>query len=237
MVITSGVLPMFFFYDINCRYKAHALAFAGNAVARGLLTREQALWITMVMAFPLPPWHHYMHNLFCQRRNSLRNMKWGGTGHGEPMEIFWSRIRGLGILWQYASLPAREVALERSMLLWNRSKLEKLPHLLGSMFNRAKLKKEEAESRIKLVQTAMDEAVAMARARSPEEGAALEAAVAEVLRNPPDVQLEGVAAELPWESRYVQLLKIEATIESTAAATGRSLPLDNTLTSIGTKSS
>lgn len=214
------MLPLFLFYDINCRYKAHALAFAQKAAALGWLSPAQAMWICDVMSFPLPPWHHYMHNVHCQRRNSLRNMLWGGTGQGEPMEIFWSNLRPLGVLSQYTSLASRELTLERAMMIWNATKLRKLPQLLGRMFVRAKLKKEEAESRMESVQAAIDEVVAAASERSQAEHDALVAARDDIMRNPPALQLESIADDLPWEAEYVQLSKIAAAIDSTATATG-----------------
>jgi Kyakuja-Dileera-Zisupton transposase len=220
LVITAGVLPLFLFYDINCRYKAHALAFAQKASALGWLSPAQAMWVCDVMSFPLPPWHHYMHNVHCQRRNSLRNMLWGGTGQGEPMEIFWSNLRPLGVLSQYASLASRELTLERAMMIWNGTKLRKLPQLLGRMFVRAQLKKEEAESRMESVQAAIGEAVAAGRERSQAEHDALVAARDDIMRTPPALQLESIADDLPWEAEYVQLSKIAAAIDSTATATG-----------------
>jgi len=220
LVVTAGVLPLFLFYDINCRYKAHAFAFAQKAAALGWLSLSQAIWICYVMSFPLPPWHHYMHNVHCQRRNSLRNMPWAGTGQGEPMEIFWSNLRPLGVLSQYTSLASRELTLERAMMIWNATKLRKLPQLLGRMFVRAKLKKEEAESRIESVQAAIDEAVAAASEHSQAQHDALVAARDDIMRTPPELQLESIAEDLPWEAEYVQLSKIVGAIDSTATATG-----------------
>lgn len=136
------------------------------------------------------------------------------------MEIFWSNLRPLGVLSQYASLASRELTLERAMMIWNATKLRKLPQLLGRMFVRAKLKMEEAESRMESAQAAIDEALAAARERSQAEHDELVAARDDIMRNPPELQLESIAEDLPWEAEYVQLSKIVAAIDSTATATG-----------------
>lgn len=222
MLLRAGLLPMFWWYDINCRYSAHALAWAA-ACSGVLLTVAQADWVKHVMRFPLPPWHHYMHNLFCQRRNSFRRMLWAGVGHGEPLEILWSKLRGMGHLLQGASLAARHVALERAVALWNRKKRSDLPNLLGRMFYRAKIRKAEADARVTAMQNEMRKM--WDAAATPEERATLEHQMAEMRSNPPNMESEDSTAALELEAEYVQLIMVAGVIASSDTAAGGQVDL------------
>jgi len=117
-MLTVGILPMFWWYDINCRYQPHAVKWATTCAAT--LGARATFWVANVMGFPLPTWHHHMHNASCQAKNSSRTKKWAGRGVGEPPEQAWAAFRRAGHLLQYASLAWRGVALERIMQPWNR---------------------------------------------------------------------------------------------------------------------
>jgi len=96
------------------------------------------------MQFPLPPWHHYMHQAACQRRHSSRTMTGAGRAAGEPPEMAWSYIGRFGQLLQYCSLALRAETLERIFSSWNERKLRSLPSQLRQMFLRAQLQEKEA---------------------------------------------------------------------------------------------
>jgi hypothetical protein len=59
-------------YDINCRYKDYFRTWLSgvevSATGLTLAASERAA----AMLFPLPPFHHFMHNLLCQALNSYR---------------------------------------------------------------------------------------------------------------------------------------------------------------------
>lgn len=143
-LLEEGVLPLFWWYDINCRYKPHVRKWAETASNNGTLEGCLAEWVQKGIQFPLPVWHHYMHNAACQSLNSSRQMPGAGCGVGEPPEAAWSSFRKLGFITQYSSLPVRALALERAMLLFNKQKQENLPLLLTRQFFRAALREERS---------------------------------------------------------------------------------------------
>lgn len=218
MLLSAGMLPLFWWYDINCRYASHVMAWAA-ACSGTLLTPTQAEWVQRLMKFPLPPWHHYMHNLACQRLNSFKRMFWAGLGHGEPYEILWSKLRGMGSLLQSSTLAGRQLAIERAVALWNRNKRLGLPDLLGRMFYRAKLKKEEASARVTAISNEMRK---IWEAATPEAKATLLAQINDVQNNPPSMDMEDINANLEPEAEYVYLLMVLDVIASSdQAADGR----------------
>ena len=81
-------LPLNLWYDINCRYKFHAMAWAKEKTdVLGSLISD---WICNVMGFPLPSFHGSMHDANCQMNNSYRTILEAGLGTGEPPEYAWS---------------------------------------------------------------------------------------------------------------------------------------------------
>lgn len=98
----------------------------------------------LAMRFPLPPWHHNMHNA-CQFLNSARDMPRAGRAAGEPPEQVWAFLGRFGKLLKYASLSRRAATLECAVAWWNERKLQHMAATVRRMFIRAVLAAEEAE--------------------------------------------------------------------------------------------
>ena len=165
-----------------------------------------------MMQFPLPTWHHYMHNLECQRRNSFRTMVGAGLGCGEPNEILWSRLRKMGLLLQYVSLAFRDAALQRAAVLYNYEKRMDLPNLLGRMFYRAKLKRVDAQARIDTIEDECQRLVDETTDEDTKHG--LLAKVEQMKTTPPSLEVDTLAGELEAAAEYVYLSKLSAGISS-----------------------
>ncbi len=144
-----------FWYDINCRYKNHAIAWAEE---KQELNEELTTWVSKLMSFPLGSFHGPMHNALCQSINSLRSIPEAGLGTGEPPEYAWSHMRKSGHLLQYMSLATRALHLERVALLWNKSRRSNLVQFLVAAYKRADLKHREKTDELK---TIMHQAVHM----------------------------------------------------------------------------
>ena len=144
-----------FWYDINCRYKNHAIAWAEE---KQELNEELTTWVSKLMSFPLGSFHGPMHNALCQSINSLRSIPDAGLGTGEPPEYAWSHMRRSGHLLQYMSLATRALHLERVALLWNKSRRSNLVQFLVAAYKRANLKYWEKTDELKRI---MQQAVHM----------------------------------------------------------------------------
>lgn len=106
-LIASDVIPLAVFYDINCRY--HPFFFKWlNARLPHLSPACQAA--ALLMHFPLPPFHAYMHNAECRKQHSLTNPAFPASIQpcGEPAEEVWSEMVKLMRLryatWEYANI-------------------------------------------------------------------------------------------------------------------------------------
>ena len=107
------------------------------------LTREQRERLLRLL-FPLPPWHHNMHNAACQFLNSARDMPGAGRAAGEPPEQVWAYLGRFGKILQYASLSRRATTLECAIAFWNERKLQTMAATMRRMFTRAVLAADEA---------------------------------------------------------------------------------------------
>ena len=96
--------------------------------------QEQRL---LAMRFPLPPWHHNMHNAACQFLNSACDMTRAGRAAGEPPEQVWAFLGRFGKLLKYASLSRRATTLECAVAWWNERKLQNMTATMRRMFIRA----------------------------------------------------------------------------------------------------
>jgi hypothetical protein len=139
LLMLNNVVPSVLWYDINCRYKSHFKKWLPNSDLP-----EDIKQLAGAMRFPLPVFHHYMHNAPCQASNSFRSMEEVGCGAGEPPEAAWSHLGPYGYLLQYMSRPARQAALEKIAANWNAAKLATLPDLLVRMYTRAAVKVDES---------------------------------------------------------------------------------------------
>lgn len=136
-LLQAGLLPIFFYYDINCRWSAHFRGWAAGAGAEGALAMDLVEWIRTGMAYPVPPFHIHMHNASCQALNNALMMLGAGCGVGEPPEQLWSHFRPLGTIMQYCSLPARQNMMERLMQRININSRWQLVNRAVRMFYRA----------------------------------------------------------------------------------------------------
>lgn len=137
-----------FWYDINCRYKNHAIAWAEE---KQELNEELTTWVSKLMSFPLGSFHGPMHNALCQSINSLRSIPEAGLGTGEPPEYAWSHMRRSGHLLQYMSLATRALHLERVALLWNKTRKTNLVQFLVAAYKRADLKYREKTEELRSI--------------------------------------------------------------------------------------
>lgn len=141
------------------------------------------------------------------------------------MEIFWSGFRGLGHLLQYSSHWARQIALERYNMLWNRKKRQELPNLLARWIVRARLKKEEAQERLNSIKAEMQSLQQDAAARSEDEGVAVQAAINDVMLYPPHLPDSALDTNLPYLARFVHCALVVAVIDSSVDASQGKLEL------------
>lgn len=139
-------LPINLWYDINCRYKGHAVSWA--TAKQQELGPMVSSWITQVMAYPLPPMHYQMHDIPCQLKNSYLSVEFAGVGAGEPTEIAWSHFRKAGHILQYQSLSGRAVGIEKLVRNWNRTKRQGCIKFLWDASQRAEAKIQLAEREI-----------------------------------------------------------------------------------------
>ena len=153
-------LPLNLWYDINCRYKFHAMAWAKEKTdVLGSLISD---WICNVMGFPLPSFHGSMHDANCQMNNSYRTILEAGLGTGEPPEYAWSHMRRAGHILQYQSLPVRAVNIERLVMLWNASRKRQIMKILTDAYQRTDIKISEQQANLKKVFENMKESGASA---------------------------------------------------------------------------
>jgi hypothetical protein len=96
LLLQAYICPLFFFYDINCRFGPHFLKWL--QVHSGL--PDPIKQATSLMYMPLPPFHAYMHNSGCRREFGLQNRRFPAWGrpNGEATEIFWSQMNRLARL-------------------------------------------------------------------------------------------------------------------------------------------
>jgi hypothetical protein len=96
LLLQAYICPLFFFYDINCRFGPHFLKWL--QVHSGL--PDPIKLATSLMYMPLPPFHAYMHNSGCRREFGLQNRRFPAWGrpNGEATEIFWSQMNRLARL-------------------------------------------------------------------------------------------------------------------------------------------
>ena len=203
-LMSAGVLPLFWWYDINCRYRPHVQKWALAARDSGALDPLLALWVSVIMRFPLPVWHHFAHNALCQAMNSYRQMEDAGRGAGEPTEMAWSIFQRLGLILQYCSLALRAHTLEIKAREYNAQKEAGLLVLIVRSFYRAISHMERAEQEKEAALAAMTEILGSRQVSEEKLAAAVPA-------------LGAVAAEdLPWEAQYfearrqVELIKARA---------------------------
>lgn len=107
-LLLHKICPLFFYYDINCRFKRWFLAWLKQASAMKLSPEARAAAALMFM--PLPPFHAYMHNAECRHEHGLLNLEFPTFGQpcGENTEIYWSSMNQLARLkfatWLYANI-------------------------------------------------------------------------------------------------------------------------------------
>lgn len=150
-LLENGILPLFWWYDINCRYRPHAQAWARAAEAAGTVNWASAFWIADVMRYPVPVFHIMAHNARCQAVNTSRNMQGAGRGAGEPTETAWSLLRHWGALTSIMSHAKRDLTLETMAMVYNSSKESSLLHLLVRRFYLAVSHAQQAMDEIKAV--------------------------------------------------------------------------------------
>lgn len=103
-------------YDIGCRFGPRFLSWIRNGGMQVLSSTQRQRLCNML--FPLPPWHHNMHNAACQFMNSARDMPGAGRAAGEPPEQVWAYLGRFGKILQYASLSKRAATLECAISFW-----------------------------------------------------------------------------------------------------------------------
>jgi hypothetical protein len=145
----KNCLVLNFWYDINCRYKAHARKWA--EARKEQLGIAASSWVSNFMSFPLGAFHGPMHNAVCQSRNSLTKVKHAGLGMGEPPEYAWAQMRKSGHILQYMSLGSRALHLERLSLLWNQSRRKIMVQMLVDAYDRAHIKCEDCEGEMRMI--------------------------------------------------------------------------------------
>lgn len=140
LVIKAHGIPLTMWYDINCRFKQHAIDWAEAKWGGGV----EAASLAKLTAYPLPPFHVSCHNATCQWHNSHMRMYMVGLGAGEPPEIAWAHMRKAGHILQYQSLSFRHVSIERIVARWNESKVHKLIPFMMEAYMRATTREAEA---------------------------------------------------------------------------------------------
>lgn len=64
LLVVGGILVRFLWYDVNCRYAAHFLLWAGRQ-AGDLKAKLSSALQKVTPRFPLPPFHQYAHRCAC----------------------------------------------------------------------------------------------------------------------------------------------------------------------------
>lgn len=109
LMLLANIVPLFFFYDINCRFAAYFLRWLANR--SDLSPQAKAAAAAIYMA--LPPFHVYMHNAACREENGLQNERFPAYGRpcGEATELYWSMMNRLARL-KYGTLLYMSVFVE-----------------------------------------------------------------------------------------------------------------------------
>ena len=119
LLLRAGIVPLFFFYDINCRYAAYFVRWLSEQEQLSAEVKAAALAIFMA----LPPFHMYMHNAACRLEHGMSNEKFPGWGRpcGESTELYWSGMNRLARL-KYGTLLYMTVFVEGLIADINRRK-------------------------------------------------------------------------------------------------------------------
>ena len=109
LMLMANIVPLFFFYDINCRFAAYFLRWLASR--SDLSPQAKAAAAAIYMA--LPPFHVYMHNAACRQEHGLQNERFPAYGRpsGESTEVYWSMMNRLARL-KYATLLYMSVFVE-----------------------------------------------------------------------------------------------------------------------------
>jgi len=154
-LMKRGIFPLFWWYDINCRYRPHVQAWAQAALDVKAVSWAVAFWVAAVMRYPVPPFHISAHNAHCQAVNGCRGMKDAGTGAGEPTETIWSHFRHDGLRTQYMSHARRDLTLELRALSYNKAKESGLLGLVVRRFYLQLSRMDEATREVQAVVAAI----------------------------------------------------------------------------------
>lgn len=207
-LMKNGVLPLFWWYDINCRYRHHVQEWAKAALAKDKLSWAAAFWIGSVMRYPVPPFHISAHNANCQALNGCSGMEDAGRGAGEPTETAWSFLRQWGHLTSLMSHAKRDLTLERMAMAYNASKESSLLRLLVRRFYLAVARNQQS-------MLEMDAVVAAIQRMRPEWSGA---EVMEHLRGVAAPAAAPSVADLSAEAQYVEASARAALIVSATSA-------------------
>ena len=134
IILFQHQLPiLFFWYDVNCRFKSRFSWWVDQLRNNGHNIPLEA----HELRFPVPPFHINAHGPKCQEQNAHTLMEGAGRPPGEPPEIIWSKLGELGKTIQYMSRVNRQGVIERKLAVLHNIAVDSLPALLMRMGARA----------------------------------------------------------------------------------------------------